>query len=72
MRSLVSQADVSKQVAEDLVEEIVNEQTTAVVRETCNDYVQGFVKEGTSGNLMNNLTDDITAESCQSMVGLSV
>ena len=68
--SLRTQADASKQVADNLLEQYIEAQLTAIVKETCSEYVEGFMREGKPEAMLNKLTDQVTKEACHSMVCL--
>ena len=68
VKSLLTQADVSKDIVEDMIEQHLRNHIASIVRETCSEYVQGIVREGKPEIIMNQLTDDITGDMCYSMV----
>lgn len=68
VQALIGQAEASKQVVDDLISDYLHQQVAAVVRETCAEFVQGFLDKSAPEKTLAKLTDEITTETVYSMV----
>lgn len=64
----MDQADMSIDILEDLITDFVRQQSSAVVREACAEYVNGYLNVGKSSKTMDNMMDGLTAEVTRTMV----
>lgn len=67
VQALIGQAEASKQVVDDLISDYLHQQVAAVVRETCAEFVQGFLDKSAPEKTLAKLTDEITTETVYSM-----
>ena len=67
-RTLVNHADMSIDIMDDIIKDLVREQTVSVVREACSEYVNSHLNLGKPNKTTGGIVDGLTEEVTRSMV----
>ena len=64
----MNHADMSIDIMDDIIKDLVREQTTSVVREACSEYVNSHLNVGKPNNTTGGMVDGLTEKVTRSMV----
>lgn len=67
-QTLYNHADMSIDIMENVISEFVRQESLAVVRETCAEHVDNYIRTGKSHLTLDSMMDQLTADATRAMV----